>query len=576
MFFVLVVLPTFVLLVTLTQVALSSLYAASATQAREAGQGILKNLTAEANIVSYQAAALLNDEDLRLNVARYSQAQTPAGRAVASTLIDRNVINFLNYSNKAGTVAIRTADAGWYSYGNLSTADDLRGENQLLAQEAEGRPGRVIFADFLSGDVLTAALAPGPGDHSPELKALLLRLRVTAFEDLRRAGPSENRTEVVVLGRKGQVLLSTLEARYLAALLEGHQGPDWAGDRSLTLAGQVWLTSGQAMDATGWTLVTLRNEADLTARFRAYTPWVAGAALALVLLFLGYTVLFFSRIARPIQEVVRSMDLVGEGAWGTRVPPQGLKELAVLVDSFNRMSGEIVRLNHERVTIELDALRHQINPHFVANTLNVIKLMAATARMKSIEQMTGDLMVLLSDSYTGGASLTEVAAELKNIDSYVRIMKVRFNTGFDLEVDAPDDALDVLTLRMVLQPLVENAILHGFAGLTRRGRIVLRVRAEAFERGFPAVALREADVVQNPYGRLILVVEDNGVGMDHRPPATDPLQTTDRLARVGLDNVDRRIRLHFGEGSGLTVESQPDAFTRVTLVLPLLRRVTHA
>lgn len=577
MFFLLVVIPTFVLLVSLTQLSLTSLYEASATQARETGRGILKSLTAEANIVSYQAATLLNDQDLRANIARYSQARTPAERVLAATLVDRNLINFLNFSNKAGTVAIRTGGAGWYSYGNLSTTDDLRGENQLLAQEAEGKAGRVVFADFLSGDVLTAAVAPGPGDHDPHLKALLLRLRVTAFEDLRRAGPTENRTEVVVLGRKGQVLLSTLGAPFLAAFLETQHGARWPGDRSLTLAGEVWLAAGQLMDTTGWTLITLRSEASLTARFRAYTPWVAGAALALVLLFLGYTVLFFSRIARPIQEVVKSMDLVGEGAWGTKVRSQGLKELTVLVDSFNRMSGEIVRLNHERVTIELDALRHQINPHFVANTLNVIKLMAATAKLRSIEQMTGDLMVLLSDSYTGGASLTEVSAELKNIDSYVRIMKVRFNTGFDLQVDAAEDTRDVLTLRMILQPVVENSILHGFSGLNRPGRIVLSVRTEALAEGFPAVALKETDVVQDTSGRLVLVVEDNGVGMVPRQhPLPDPLQGTDRLARVGLDNVERRIQLHFGEGSGLKVESEPGVFTRVTLVLPLLRRRGNA
>jgi len=193
--------------------------------------------------------------------------------------------------------------------------------------------------------------------------------------------------------------------------------------------------------------------------------------------------------------------------------------------------------------------------------------------------MTGDLMVLLSDSYTGGTSLTELAAELKNIESYVRIMKMRFDAGFDLVVEVPDEALGVLTLRMLLQPLVENAVIHGFAGLTRRGTIALRARLEAAGQPFAAVTTREVGVAQDQTRRLVLEVEDNGVGMDPAQAAqsrADPLGTPDRLARIGLDNVDRRMKLHFGETSGLSVESRPGAFTRVRLVLPLLRRSPDA
>jgi two-component system sensor histidine kinase YesM len=109
--------------------------------------------------------------------------------------------------------------------------------------------------------------------------------------------------------------------------------------------------------------------------------------------------------------------------------------------------------------------------------------------------------------------------------------------------------------------------------------VTIRARIEAASGGFPPLVLRDqASVVQDP-GTLILEVEDNGVGMDPAQTESsprDPLQNPDRLARIGLDNVDRRMRLHFGETSGLSVESTLGEWTRVRLVLPVLRRAPGA
>lgn len=553
-FLLLVALPTLGLLAILSQTAVRSLYEASASQARETGDQILRAINQEADMVSYQAGALLNDPDLTANVGRYTAASGP-GQSLAATQIDRNLIGFFNLTNKAGTIAVLTRGAGWYSYGNLSNPAALATEAADLVREAEASPGRVVFQDDIANYAFTAAIAPGIGEQDSPVRALVLRMRAAVFFGLSFSGGIADRTDVVLRGRTGQVLFSTLPKTTLAALVSD---PDTTlGDRTRRLGDAVWLTSTQGVESTGWRLVTLRNEASLTARFRVYEQAILVGLLVLLALFGTYAWQVFARIAAPIHHVVHSMDRVAQGDWGFHIPNPGLRDLDVLVDGFNRMSGEIVRLNRERLTVELEALRHQINPHFLANTLNVVKLMAASARMRSIEQLTADLMVLLSDSYQGGTSLTDVASEVRNIESYVRIMKVRFNTGFDLLVSADPDALSAQTPRMLLQPLVENAILHGLTGLARPGRIDLRVRIEE--------------------DRLVFEVEDNGRGMPEAstPPPPDK-SSPDRLGRIGLDNVTRRLELTFGAAGRLEVESQPDTFTRVRISLPLLRGPANA
>src|SRR5882757_10903913 len=191
------------------------------------------------------------------------------------------------------------------------------------------------------------------------------------------------------------------------------------------------------------------------------------------------------------------MERVGKGDYDVRAAPPTIRELAELSRGFNRMVEETERLQAERerterdrLTAELEALRYQINPHFIANTLNSIKLMASAARADAIAEMTRDLMRMLSDSYAGAGVLTELSRELASITAYVGIMKVRFGERFVLEIDAEPGTEALLVLRMILQPIVENAILHGFGGgaggrIGRARRGTIRVTARREPRALP-------------------------------------------------------------------------------------------
>jgi two-component system sensor histidine kinase YesM len=278
------------------------------------------------------------------------------------------------------------------------------------------------------------------------------------------------------------------------------------------------------------------------------------------------------------------MARVGRGDYSVRAAAPPILELAELAGGFNhmvelasRLAAERERTERDRLAAELEALRYQINPHFIANTLNSIRLMASAARADAIAGMTRDLMRMVSDSYAGAAVLTDLSRELASITAYVGIMKVRFGERFALEFDTAPGTEGLLVLRMLLQPIVENAILHGFGRGHRAGRAsrgTIRVSARREPRAVPSPACPEPWAQPVPGEVLVLEVHDDGAGMapDAVRARPDARGVPESLHRIGVANVERRIALNFGAPYGLAIESEPGAFTRVRFVLPALVR----
>jgi two-component system sensor histidine kinase YesM len=296
---------------------------------------------------------------------------------------------------------------------------------------------------------------------------------------------------------------------------------------------------------------------------------------------------FFARIAGPVRAMVGHMGRVGRGDYAVRADFHDVEELAELTRGFNamveevdRLQGERERSEKERLAAELDALRYQINPHFVANTLNSIRLMASAVRADAIAGMTRDLMRVLADSYAGAGKLTELSREIENVRAYVEIMKVRFGELLSAEFELEPGTGDLLSLRMILQPIVENSILHGFKGAPDGGparptRGSIQVSARLEPRELPPPLALEHGAQYLPGLALVLEVLDDGNGMD---PATaagilERGPGPGGRNRIGLANVHRRIRLNYGAPYGLEVESAQGEFTRVRYLLPALARV---
>lgn len=601
-FILIVAVPSLVVSVMLSRLYLSALYKTVELHSQATAEQVAQNVRAETETVAVLAAALFHDGELRRLADGYTQAAGATERFPWARALDEKLVSFFTYSNRVGEVVLYLAQ-GVYRYSNeprLRAADPIS-RSELAGAAAD--PGKVFLLDSLGAahggeaHMISIAVCPVPGDPIA-VEAIVLRFRVPAFDALANGPGGDGGPDVVMLGRSGQPILSSLPAEALDIELAARAGATSharigaAGERSwfrdLRAGGRSWLATVRPVESTGWTLLLLADEAALSRRVTRYEWYLYPAIALLGVLFVAYAELFFARVAAPIRALIGHMERVGKGDYDVRAAPPAIRELAELSRGFNRMveqtarqSAERERTERERLTAQLEALRYQINPHFIANTLNSIRLMASAARADAIAGMTRDLMRMLSDSYAGASVLTELSRELASVSAYVGIMKVRFGERFVLEIDAQPGTGSLVVLRMILQPIVENSILHGFGGGAgaRATRGVIRVTARREARPLPPPPSPEPWAAPVADQVLILEVRDDGIGMPPRGAAPgDHLAGTasrggpESLHRIGIANVERRIALNFGAPYGLEIESEPGSFTLVRYVLPVLER----
>jgi len=287
--------------------------------------------------------------------------------------------------------------------------------------------------------------------------------------------------------------------------------------------------------------------------FRELTRDADGAGLVLLgilvaALGLGFVVVraIAQRITDPIPALIAQMRLVEEGDLGARVEVTSRNELGFLGERFNRMAEKLGTLIDEVYTgqivrreAELRALQAQINPHFLYNTLDVIYW---TARMEAAPQ-TAEVVHALANLFklglNHGQEFTTVGREVEHLECYLVIQRVRFDDPPDVTVDVDPGLFVAVTPKLILQPLVENAFVHGLAGLDHPGWI--------------RVVGRSANGGRN----AVFTVEDNGVGMDEE--RLRQVLSSDVGARdsYGVKNVHESLQLFFGKDYGLAIESTP-------------------
>ena len=227
------------------------------------------------------------------------------------------------------------------------------------------------------------------------------------------------------------------------------------------------------------------------------------------------------------------------------------RTLQSYVREIQLLMRDIVREQEEKRKSELDALQSQINPHFLYNTLDSIVWMIEGQRYDDAVVMITELASLFRISLSGGKTIISMEAELRHAENYMNIQKVRFKNSFRVRYEIDPEVRNYCTVKLILQPILENAIYYGVKGMEDEGEILLRAE------------LRD--------GELLLTVRDNGFGI---PEEEVPLllregeRRPSRGSGVGLLNVQRRIQLRFGEHYGLAIESEPDEGTEVRICLP--------
>ncbi|MFO7612825.1 MAG: sensor histidine kinase [Clostridia bacterium] len=266
--------------------------------------------------------------------------------------------------------------------------------------------------------------------------------------------------------------------------------------------------------------------------------WILGSAVFMIAL--GSGVIFSRRVSYPLRKLEKAMEEVESGKLEQTVDIRGSLEAESIAGHYVSMMKRIRKLleeiqQKERYlrTSELNTLQSQINPHFLYNTLDTILWAAEFRDSDKVISLTKALARFFRLSLGGGGELTSVADELDHAEQYLFIQKQRYGDKLNYSFESDDGIGDIKIPRLILQPIVENAIYHGIRNLDDGGMISISVR-------------RQED-------GLLFTIRDNGPGYDLHLAGPG----------VGQANVDKRIKLYYGEGYGLEIDSAPGKGTAV-------------
>lgn len=309
---------------------------------------------------------------------------------------------------------------------------------------------------------------------------------------------------------------------------------------------------------TGWTVVDCTSVRELLRKSRQAQSVYVLTAIILVIVALLFSRFMARSITLPIQKLRDSMKKVQEGDFSVSdVVVDSKNEIGSLTKSFDVMTHRIHELMEQNVheqeekrKSELKALQSQINPHFLYNTLDSIIWMAEGKKNEEVVLMTASLARLLRQSISNEDEVVPIANEVEYARGYLTIQKMRYKDKLEFQIEVDSSILYIPLIKLVLQPIIENAIYHGLKYKESKGLLIVK--------GF----MKD--------GNAVLQVIDDGVGMDEETLAHiyDKHKVNYHSNGVGVYNVQKRLKLYYGEDYGITYTSELGKGTTATITIP--------
>ena len=320
---------------------------------------------------------------------------------------------------------------------------------------------------------------------------------------------------------------------------------------------------------TGWSIVSVAY-ADEIGEQVAPIQRMTLVVTALILVGVIFLSVYLSHaLSRPIKELQDLTKRAANNELSVHIQPQGNDEIAMLGHSFNKMIRRIQALMDENVReqkllrkLEMESLDNQIKPHFIYNTLDLIIGQLESNQNDQASSLIEALGSFFRLSLSKGREIVPIASEVEHVRNYLFIQQLRHGDEYDYEMDIEPGIRDKFIPRLLLQPLVENAIYHGILRAKRPGKIFIRGR-------------------QIPSGDIVFEIQDDGAGIE-----PDKLRDINEVLRgvrslknekeyFGLRNVNKRAQLMFGEEYGVVLTSEPGQGTKATLSIKAIREDPH-
>lgn len=391
---------------------------------------------------------------------------------------------------------------------------------------------------------------------------LLLDIRYSSLEQLLNSITLGNEGYIYLIGSDGKLIYHPKNQLIDSGRAqENHlEAASWKdGIHEEIFQGEKRFVTVKTVGYTGWKLVGVTPAKGIS--FSGVKTRLFIIFVILLILFLLVLINYYisSRITNPIHALEKSVGELEDGNLEAEISIKGSYEIQHLGRSITTMAQQIQVLMKDIVAeheskrkSEFDTLQSQINPHFLYNTLDIIVWMIENEQKSEAVKVVTALARFFRISLSRGKSIIRVGDELEHVRNYLMIQHMRFKNKFTYRIEAAEEVLELASLKLMLQPLVENAIYHGMEFMDGDGEIFIQVSQKGDE--------------------LLFLVEDNGLGM--RPEQVERLFTdtayepSRRGSGIGVRNVNERIRLYFGENYGLEIDSEPDEGTRIYIHLP--------
>ena len=386
-------------------------------------------------------------------------------------------------------------------------------------------------------------------------------LNYSAISDLCNNNSIEEKGYIFVLDAEGnivyhpkqQLMYGGLKTENIDAIME-------CREESLIIdeGGDSKLYTMSKSKKTGWTVVGAAYTSELLKNNEQAQMWYLLVASILLLAVIGISSIISREITKPIRSLRDSMRKVQNGQFDTHVEVITENEIGSLGRSFNLMTSEIQALMEQNVyeqkqkrKSELKALQAQINPHFLYNTLDSIIWMSEAGENDEVVEMTSALARLLRQSISNDQEEVELEKEIEYVKNYLTIQKMRYKDKLEFFIYVDPRVAHVPIIKLVLQPLVENAIYHGIKYKETKGNLKIYARPVG--------------------GRVEIVVADDGIGMDEdvMEHIFDEHRKEQKRNGVGVPNVQKRLKLQYGSEYGIRYESVKGAGTKAVITIPV-------
>ena len=399
-------------------------------------------------------------------------------------------------------------------------------------------------------------------DNSETLGVILVNCKMDYLADICSEMEIVNGQKTLIIGENENIvydrdtaaLVNKLDASFLQFI-----GDKPSNTQNVDIKGIKYLISYDSSLLTGWKIVNIIPLDDLYRSIndnRNTTVLITSGLILVTVLFLVFTIF---PLVISLKKLVILMRLIKKGDFNVKLRFDRKDEVGQVARTFNSMVKKINSLINEiyvdkikQKDLELQMLQNQINPHFLYNTLDSIHMMAKINKDNQTSQMAVALGNILRYSISKKNMIVTVREEVEHLKDYVMLQLIRFDDIFDIKFDIDHELFDKHMIKLILQPIVENALYHGINMVESGGKIMIL--------GY----MKE--------NNIIFEVIDNGIGMEESQVIKMDNYINDldnSMDSIGLKNVHKRIQLHYGTEYGIKIFSKPGAGTKIQAVIPL-------